>query len=206
MSPDRPPIPGRVLADDTGAGVKAEAHLRFIRDVMARSASFTAIPGWGAVVMGLTAILAGILAASQSSPDSWLICWLVEGVLAIAIGTGFMWRKATSGNIPLQSGPARKYLMSVLPSLVAGGLLTVSLRQHGLYDLLPGLWLLLYGTGTMTGGVFSVRVVPLTGGIFMLLGIAALFAPFQWANTLLIIGFGVLHVVMGTIIARKYGG
>lgn len=185
---------------------RAIDNLRFIRETMEKSVAFTAVPGWGGCLMGVTALLAAVIAARQTSPIGWLATWLVEGALAIGLGAAAMQRKARAASLPLFSAPARKFLLSFVPPLLVGALLTPALYQGGLIGIIPGMWLLLYGTGIVTGGAFSVPVVPLMGICFMAEGAATLFAPAAWGNALLASGFGGLHLIFGAIIARRYGG
>jgi hypothetical protein len=117
-----------------------------------------------------------------------------------------MVRKAFAVNDPLLSGPGRRAGLSFLPPMVVGGLLTVALSRAGLWHALPGTWLLLYGTGFVTGGAFSVSIIPVMGVCFMSVGAVALLGPGAWGNWLMAAGFGGLHVVFGTIIAWRYGG
>ena len=80
------------------------------------------------------------------------------------------------------------------------------LFRAGMAAVLPGVWLLLYGTGVVSGGAASVKVVPGMGICFMALGAAALFTPPGWGNGLLAGGFGGLHILFGAIIIARYGG
>ncbi len=184
---------------------RALDNLRYIRATMERAGSFTAVPGWGQVVVGGTALGAALVAAQQSSTLTWLVVWLVEAMVALAIGGWTMVRKARAANDSLLSGPGRRFGLSFLPPLVVGGLLTVALYFGGARSLLPAVWLLLYGTGVITGGAFSVPVVPVMGLGFLLLGVVALLVPGA-GNWLLAAGFGGLHIVFGFWIARRYGG
>jgi len=181
-------------------------NLRFIRQTMERAGSFTAVPGWGQVAVGVTALAAALVAARQTSVELWLATWLGEAVVALAIGGSTMVRKAYAVNDPILSGPGRRFGLSVLQPMVVGGLLTIALYRAGLWRALPGTWLLLYGAGFVTGGAFSVRIVPVMGLCFMFAGSVALFTPAAWGTWCMAAGFGGLHIVFGAIIARRYGG
>lgn len=192
--------------DPANAPNNALEDLRFIRETMARAASFTAVPGWGTVAMGLTALAAAGLATRQTTPDAWLLTWLIEAALAVAIGVGTMIQKARAVKVPLFSGAGARFVLGFLPPAAVGAVLTAVLYQAGLFDALPGTWLLLYGAGIMTGGSFSVRAVPIMGFCYMVLGAVAFLSPPGWGDALMAVGFGGLNIVFGAIIARKYGG
>jgi hypothetical protein len=204
MRTDRPPL--RLQNVEKQPEIGAAEQLRYIRTMMERSGSFTAVPGWGAIAAGVTAIAAALIASAVSSPIAWLGVWLCAAAVAVVIGAVTISRKAKAVDIPLGSGPARKYFLSVAPPMVAGALLTAVLWRTGDVNLLPGIWLLLYGVGTVTGGMFSVKTVPLMGMSFMALGAVALVWPGVWPNLFLGLGFGGLHIVFGWIIAKYYGG
>jgi hypothetical protein len=181
-------------------------NLRFIRDTMERAHAFTGVPGWGGVAMGVTALAAAWLASLQPTVERWLLTWLAEGWLAFAIGGLAMVRKASAGDTPLTSKPGRRFVLAYTPPILVGGILTVALYQAGFPTLLPGMWLLLYGAAVVTGGAMSVRIVPVMGACFLVLGAGALFAPAAWGNPLLALGFGGIHIGFGLWIARRYGG
>lgn len=185
---------------------RAMDNLRFIRETMERASSFTAVPGWGGVIMGVTALGAAVVAAQQTSVKSWLTTWLVEAFLALLIGGWAMDRKARAAETPLLSGPGRKFALSFSPPMIVGALLTAALYRAGLTSAIPGTWLLLYGTAVVTGGAFSVKVVPVMGLCFMALGAITLFSPETWRDALLAVGFGLLNIIFGVYIARRHGG
>jgi len=196
-SPPRAPIPIDARAAD---------HLRYIRETMERAAEFTAVPGWGGVAMGVTALMAAWAASRQTTPRAWLAVWLIEAFVAVAIAAPAAATKAHRANSRLFSGPGRKFVLSFAPPIVVGGLLTFALYHADFLAALPGVWLLLYGTAIVTGGAFSVRVVPVMGLCLMLLGAAALLAPPVWGDAFMAAGFGVVQIGFGWWIARHFGG
>jgi hypothetical protein len=196
----------RASAEAPALHARAMDNLSFIRQTMERATPFTAVPGWGGVAMGVTALLAATIAVRTGSETEWLATWLGAAALALLIGGWTMSAKARRAGTSVFSYSGRRFVLSYIPPLMVGGLLTVVLVRAGVLPALPGTWLLLYGTGVVTGGAYSVRVVPLMGLCFMALGAVALFAPASWGTALMALGFGGLHVVFGLIIARRYGG
>jgi hypothetical protein len=193
--------------------VEIHAHaldsLRYIRQTIERAGSFTAVPGIGGIVMGSTALAAAWLASHQTERGRWLAVWLGEAVLAMLVGIVGAEMKSRRARLALFSGPGRKFIAGFTPALAAGAVLTAVLFRTGALVCLPGMWLLLYGAGVLSGGGASVRVVPLMGACFMVAGAAALLSPggsVAAGDVLLGAAFGGLHILFGTIIAVKYGG
>jgi hypothetical protein len=180
--------------------------LRFIRDAMESATPFTAVPGWGGVAMGLTTIPAALLAIRAESPEGWLLTWMVDAIVALAIGGWAMARKARGAGVRVSRGAGRRFLLNLSPALFAAVVLTAVLHRVGAAEAIPPTWLLLYGVGVVTAGAFSVRPVPVMGLCFMALGCAAFFLPSGWATPLMVFGFGGLHLLFGLVIARRYGG
>lgn len=185
---------------------RAEANLRFIRETMQSAGSFTAVPGWGLVGIGLSAFAAAAIATAHPFSTLALAVWLVEAAFAVLLGGGAMLLKARRCGDSLLSGPGRKFVLSFLPPAVAAALLTIVLAQAGLGSALVPLWLLLYGAAVITAGAFSVRIVPVMGLCFMAFGALALLTPADWGGAWMAAGFGGLHVGFGLVIARKHGG
>jgi len=193
--------------EPVNVGDKAIDNLRFIRETMERSTHFTAVPGYGGILMGVTAVAAAYIANVQADFRSWQTTWLIEAALAFVIGLFAMWQKSKISKTSLMSAPAKKFALGFFPPLICGVILTYALFRLGTdKDLVISVWLLLYGTAVVCGGMFSVKIVSIMGWIFILMGALAVFVPTMYSDGLMAFSFGILHIIFGVIIARKYGG
>lgn len=196
----------RRTASDGADIAHAEDHLRYIRRTMEQAGSFTAVSGWGQVAVGVIGMTGAAVAVRTSTPVEAVAVWIVAASLAVPVAMVAIVRKCRRLGMPVLSGPARRFVLCLTPSFIAAAFLTVVLIQRAMLEMLPGLWLLLYGTGVVAGGVLSIRLVPIMGGCFMVLGAAAFIAPPGWHIAFMAAGFGVLHVAFGLVIAVRHGG
>jgi hypothetical protein len=181
--------------------------IRTIREAMERSTAFTSIPGWGGCAIGVTAVATAVFASNfVLQPRLWVMTWLADAIVSVTIAAVMMYAKARRANVSLTAGPARRFFISYSAPLIAAALITIALVRASMFAPLPAVWLLLYGASFISSGSFSIRVVPIMGIFFMLLGVAACFVPLAIGNILMGAGFGVLHIVFGFIIARSFGG
>ena len=199
LRPATPPEPPALHA-------RAMDNLAFIRNTMEAAGSFTAVSGWGMVAVGTLATIVAIIAGRQPSEIDALEIWLASAVLSPVIMLWAIIHKARSAKMPLVSGPARKFVLSFSPPMVVGALLTLVLYRQGLIEMIPGMWLLLYGTAVVAGGAFSVQIVPVMGLCFMAAGAIALFTPAGLNQWIMGAAFGGLHILFGIPIARRHGG
>jgi len=120
-------------------------NIRFIRETMERAGAFTAVPGWGGVVMGLTACVTAVLSGPPDNSVRWIVIWLADAAIAAAIAVTAAARKARRSGVLLSSAPALKFGLAYAPPLAAGIVLTPVFATMGLGARLPACWLLLVG-------------------------------------------------------------
>lgn len=92
--------------------------LRFIRETMENAASFTAVPGWGGVAMGVTALATACVAPRPTSHKAWAITWLAAALCAFALGALATYWKARRAGTPVLTRPGRKFMLNLFPPLL----------------------------------------------------------------------------------------
>ncbi len=196
----------RVVDEPVNIGDRAIDNLQFIRETMERSTHFTAVPGYGGMLMGATALVAAYIATAQVTLRDSMITWLIEAALAFAIGMLAMWQKSKIAGQSLVSAPARKFALGFAPPLIVGVVVVLGLWKNGYFYIMPPVCMLSYGAAVVCGGAFSVRVIPVMGWFFMALGAIAFAIPASNGNVMMAASFGMLHLIFGAVIAKKYGG
>lgn len=202
-----PSVPtGRPDSPPTSISGHAADNLTFIRQAMERSTTFTAVPGLGGCGMGTIALVAALVGSWQPTSERWLLTWLAGAALAAVVGLAAMARKAQRNGATLAGATARRFAAGLAAPFVAGAAITYALWAIGHFTVMPPVWLLLYGAGLLTGGIFSVPAVRWIGACFMAFGMLAIATPPEWGNLWLAAGFGGLQIGFGVYIARNHGG
>ena len=186
-----------------------------IRKVMDRSSRFLSLSGWSGILAGLYA-LAGVLVArflmyrdgvcSIPTNDTMVELFLLGGaVLALAVGTAVVlaYRKAHWSGIQFWSGVTRRLLVNMFVPLAAGGAFILTAYYKGYWDLILPSTLIFYGLALINVSKFTITELWSLGLIQLVLGLAACWIP-QHAHWLWGAGFGVLHIVYGTLMWARY--
>jgi hypothetical protein len=155
--------------------------------------------------MGVVGVIATVTASLPGLAAHWLGIWLIAAAAAAAIGVVLIARQPARGFM-LYRGPARKFVLSLCPALLAGAVLTGVFWLQGLTSLIPGMWLLLYGCAVLSASMMTsaamMRWIVMMGGLFVVCGLIAFQLPPRWHNFALGVGFGSLHLFFGILIGR----
>jgi hypothetical protein len=178
--------------------------LKYIRASIEAGSAF-AVPGIAGIAMGAVGVAATVITSIPVFAPYWLQIWLCAAVAASALGVVLVARQPARG-LTLYRGPARKFVLTLCPSLLAGAVLTAVLWQADQPNLIPGMWLLLYGCAVLSASLMTsatiMRLIATMGGLFVAYGLVAFELPSSWHNFTLGVGFGALHLVFGILIGR----
>ena len=188
---------------------RALGTLAYIRASIESSSSMD-VPGMAGIVMGVIGILAAVVVSLPRFAPHWLSIWLVAAAVALLFGGALVARQIAQRGRARYLGPARKFLLCVCPALLAGAVLTWVLVTVNMADIVPGMWLLLYGCAVLSAStVISAgvaRFACVMGAVFVVLGILTFVLPATAHIAMLGLGFGVLHIVFGILIGRLAHG
>jgi hypothetical protein len=181
--------------------------LNYIRASIEAAGAF-AVPGIAGIAMGAVGMVATLVASIPALAGHWLQIWLIAALAAAASGVLLIARHARqpARGLMLYRGPARKFVLSLCPALLAGAVLTTVLWEEGLSLLIPGMWLVLYGCAVLSASMMTnaamMRLIAMMGGLFVVCGLIAFLLPSRWHNFTLGVGFGSLHLLFGILIGR----
>ena len=200
---------------------KVSEDLAHIKEMMERSSRFISLSGLSGIGAGIVGLLTGIAALYltngkiqyiernhiQPYEDYMVKMLILLGVfaliLAIFFGCFFTIRKSRKLGLQIWTSTTKKILTQLTIPLVVGGVFVLALLHYGLYGLIAGTTLIFYGLALINAEKYTFSDIKYLGLLEIALGCIALF----WIGKGLIfwtIGFGVLHIIYGVILHRKY--
>lgn len=200
---------------------KVSEDLAHIKEMMERSSRFISLSGLSGIGAGIVGLLTGIAALYltngkiqyiernhiQPYEDYMVKMLILLGVfaliLAIFFGCFFTIRKSRKLGLQIWTSTTKKILTQLTIPLVVGGVFVLALLHYGLYGLIAGTTLIFYGLALINAEKYTFSDIKYLGLLEIALGCIALF----WIGKGLIfwtIGFGILHIIYGVILHRKY--
>jgi hypothetical protein len=199
--------------------------LRIIKKVMEESSRFLSLSGLSGIFAGLTALAGAAVAifafldgdlilsdemfSSKSLPEITRIqvgLTLLAGivlVISIALSIWFSWRKSVKKSQRMWTPVSRKLLTNLIVPLVAGGMIIVIFLIHNEWQYILPSMLIFYGLSLVSATKFTYNDIFYLGLIEILSGLAAAALP-SYGIIFWAFGFGLLHIVYGLLLYRKY--
>ncbi len=201
---------------------EAQARMSEIQRIMERATLWTLLPGTAAVLGGLLVLVgcgvsysmfrsldfAAMLNMPVNKQVTFCLMWFLIGVAGVVLEAVFTSRAAKRQGISPTARSARVAAFSITPSVVVAMVLTVKFLMHTypkpeeIRYIVP-VWMMLYGTGVYTAGLFSIRPPRVLGIVFIAMGIVALIAFENYGLVSAALSFGMLHIIFGLYILRK---
>ncbi|KFF11540.1 membrane protein [Chryseobacterium soli] len=195
--------------------------LSHIRSMMERSSRFISLSGLSGVVAGLTALIgAGYVYfvlkregisyfdGDRNIYQPELVRELViigALILFVALLSGYIFtaNKSRKKGLKIWDATTKRLLITFVVPLITGGIFCLALLFHHLFVWIAPATLIFYGLALVSAERYTLTDVKYLGYCQIVLGLVSLFF-LGWGLLFWAIGFGVLHIVYGSIMHKKY--
>jgi hypothetical protein len=179
----------------------AEHTLETIRTLMERSQRYEHISGYSGLLAGAAAMCGSAVLGFHwlhfQPPTTFALVWCAVFAVAFAGHLLLTFGRARQRGEPVWSRQARTVLLAVLPSFGTALAITALVWRLDRLDLLPALWLTLYGCGALATSFFAPQSIAWLGATCLVLGISSLLAPHSHPIMTMGLGFGGTHIGFG---------
>ena len=200
---------------------KHQEDLSHIRSMMERSSRFISLSGLSGVFAGLSALIGGLYVYQLfkangldyfDGEDKLYSVDLVSELVFIALlilffaltfGVFFTIRKSRKYNLPVWTAATKNMLLNLAIPLMVGGVFCLALLYHQIYVLIAPATLLFYGLALVNAEKYTFSDIKYLGFCELILGCVSLFF-LGYGLVFWIIGFGILHILYGLIVFKKY--
>jgi len=197
------------------------SELSSIRNLMERSTKFISLSGLSGIMAGVYALIgayAGYKIVYGNStnldyrdhyidrPDiliSLLAIALAVLIFSVLTGIWLTIRQARKKGENFWNPVSKRLLTNLAIPLVTGGLFILVLVIRGEYGIIASSCLVFYGLALISGGQYTFSDVKWLGCCEIILGLLAALFP-GYGIVFWVIGFGLLHLLYGTIMHFKY--
>jgi hypothetical protein len=204
---------------------KSIDDIKAIRKIMEESSRFLSLSGLSGVFAGITAIAGALVAyffildngsihydeyfRSLSAKETLDLRWqlitdaFLVLVFSVLFAFYFSMKKARRDGKKFWTPISKRLLLNLLIPLATGGVFIIVLMLQNHIQLIVPVFLIFYGLALVNAGKFTFSEIFYLGILEIITGLASAFVP-HWGLVFWIFGFGILHIIYGLVMFRKY--